>query len=170
MCRVYNFKTSFCDVSFYFLFFIFLIFSLDIFVFLFMYAYLSSQLNSINLSIFILWSLISCFSQEFKNVHLYLAPLGVAILSWFVALVIGTSCGSKACVKTTTALRKVYLFLAFALAVLVYKCVHAAMLWFMIHSITVDAIYIISMYMICVLHSINVSVLKLIILSYENQL
>jgi len=59
--------------------------------------------------------------NPFKDVILYTVPIAAAVGAWVAATFISMSCGSATCKKTENALRRVYLFIIFAILVLVYK-------------------------------------------------
>jgi uncharacterized protein YhhL (DUF1145 family) len=65
--------------------------------------------------------LLLALRNPFKDVILYTVPIAAAVGAWVAATFISISCSSATCKKTENALRRVYLFIIFAILILVYK-------------------------------------------------
>jgi hypothetical protein len=67
--------------------------------------------------------------NPFKDVELYILPMGIAAASWFMAVVVDKTCSTDLCEQTEDTFQNIYLFIAFALIVLAWKHIRGALLY-----------------------------------------
>jgi len=67
--------------------------------------------------------------NPFKDVELYILPMGIAAASWFLAVVVDKTCSTDFCEQTEDTFQNIYLFIAFALIVLAWKHIRGALLY-----------------------------------------
>jgi len=67
--------------------------------------------------------------NPFKDVELYILPMGIAAVSWFMAVVVDKTCSTDLCEQTEDTFQNIYLFIAFALIVLAWKHIRGALLY-----------------------------------------
>jgi hypothetical protein len=67
--------------------------------------------------------------NPFRDVELYVLPLGIAVVAWLAAVLVDATCSTDFCERTEDTFQNVYLFIFFCVIVLAWRHIRGAVLY-----------------------------------------
>lgn len=67
--------------------------------------------------------------NPFRDVELYILPMGIAVVAWIAAVLVNASCSTDFCERTEDTFVNVYLFIFFGIVVLAWNHIKGALMY-----------------------------------------